>query len=452
AGMESESIERRLKAERQILASLDHPYIARLYDGGSTADGRPYFVLEYIDGVPLDEFCEQNQLSVDERLTLFGKVCEAVHYAHQNLVVHRDLKPSNILVTAEGEPRLLDFGIAKLLNPDLHGTGLEPTATWHRLLTPNYASPEQVRGKLVTTATDVYSLGVLLYKILCGRLPHQLTGLSVHEIESVLSEAEPLPPSRVVAEPAADGDETEARPREPEASAGGGAALRRQLSGDLDAIVLKALRSAPQHRYGSVEQMAADVRRFQEGRPVVARAGSWRYRAGKFLGRNRRGLALAAALVLAAASFVVALALQAARVAYQRDQARLERDLKSQVLLLVQEIFEQSNPFVVPGQELTVREALERTVPLLQGSLGDQPAVRAELLHTSGTLLGILGSHDLAREELEEALELRRGDEEEMGPGLALSLASLAGVYRDQGDLEKAECLAREAVERSRDL
>ncbi|MCA9556787.1 MAG: serine/threonine protein kinase, partial [Myxococcales bacterium] len=189
---------RRFWAERQILASLEHPYIARLYDGGATDDGLPYLVMEYVEGAPLDRYCDRQGLSVEERIRLFLKVCEAVHYAHQNLVVHRDLKPTNIVVTAGGEPKLLDFGIAKLLNPELGPSDLMPTATWVRLLTPQYASPEQVRGAPVTTATDVYSLGVLLFELLTGRRPFALEGLSPSGIERVLDgEAAPLPSTAV---------------------------------------------------------------------------------------------------------------------------------------------------------------------------------------------------------------------------------------------------------------
>ncbi|MEE8525633.1 MAG: serine/threonine-protein kinase, partial [Thermoanaerobaculia bacterium] len=440
--MESEAILGRLRTERRILASLDHPYIARLFDGGTTDDGLPYFVMEYVEGVAIDAYCEQNQLSIDERLTLFRKVCAAVHAAHQNLVVHRDIKPSNILVDADGDPKLLDFGIAKLLHPELVSSGLEPTATWHRILTPSYASPEQIRGKLITTVSDVYSLGVLLYQLLTGRLPHDFTGRSPGEIESILTDTEPLPPSVAVAAEPAD--------RRPEGDFGG--ELRRRLAGDLDAIVLKALRSAPHRRYGSVERLAADVERCQQGLPVEAREGSWRYRTGKFVRRNRRALAGAAAVALLVVGFAVAMALQARRVAFERDQARLERDKKSQVLSLLLEIFEFSNPYVVPGEELTVREALQRSVPVLEGALRDQPDLRAELLHTSGSILGLLDVPDAARDQLEEALKIRRELHGEEHLEVVETLTALAAAYRELGELEHAEELARRSLAIARGL
>ncbi len=465
-GMESEVVLRRLRTERQILASLEHPYIARLYDGGSTAEGLPYFVLEYVEGVPIDTYLERNQLSVDERLTLFRKVCEAVHYAHQNLVVHRDLKPSNILVTAAGEPRLLDFGIAKLLNPELAVGSLEATETWHRVLTPNYASPEQIRGDLITTASDVYSLGVLLYRLLTGCLPYRLTGRSVQEIESIISDSEPLPPSRAVTrqlENAAGRAAAGSGPSTVGSGEAGGTEdelprlpridlLPSQLAGDLDAIVLKSLRSTPAQRYSSVERLAADIERHQLGLPVAARAGSWRYHAGKFVRRNRRAVAVAAAFALLVVGFIVATAMQVSRVSFERDQARSERDKKAQVLQLVLELFEFSNPYVVPGQELTVREALERSMPVLDEGLSEQPAIRAELLHTSGSILNVLGAHDNARHQLAEALEIRRqlyGDDH---PDVAVSLSALAGALRGVGELDEAEELARRAVVIARTL
>ena len=301
-GMENAAILRRLRTERQILASLDHPYIARLFDGGSTEDGLPYFVMEYVDGLSIDAYCQHNQLTLGERLALFRKVCTAVHYAHQNLVVHRDIKPSNILVSAGGEPKLLDFGIAKLLNPDMAAAESEPTATWQRVMTPSYASPEQVRGKHITTASDIYSLGVLLYKILTGRLPRSFKGRSQEEIEQLLTDTEPLPPSAAVVLP------PQGTPSPLETSSGSwtpepSRRFHKQLRGDLDAIVLKALRSVPARRYGSVEKLADDIERYQRGLPVLARAGTWRFRVGKYVRRNRTAVAVATAVFGAAGGF-----------------------------------------------------------------------------------------------------------------------------------------------------
>ncbi|MEM7349777.1 MAG: serine/threonine-protein kinase [Acidobacteriota bacterium] len=453
---ETESMLRRLRVERQILANLEHPNIARLYDGGNTTEGLPYFVMEYIDGLQIDTYCKQYRLSVDDRLNLFKQVCAAVHYAHQNLVVHRDIKPSNILVTADGVPKLLDFGIAKLLNPGLVASEIEPTATWQRMLTPSYASPEQIRGKLVTTVSDVYSLGVLLYELLTGRLPYEMHGRSAHEIERLLTETEPPKPSQVVAQSTTSGRPSESE--KPAAKTGGDSAeepepqssraLTRSLTGDLDAIVLKALRSTPPQRYDSVERFAADIERFQQGLPVAARSGGWRYRATKFVRRNRRGVAALVALAILLLGFAGALLLQNERVRQQRDQAQLESAKKSQVVSLILDIFELSDPYVVPDAELTVREALEHSVPLLADGLDEQPDVRAELLHAAGSILSVLGVYSGAEEQLTEALEIRRGLYGDDSPSVARSMSALAAVRRElDDDLSEAERLAREAVE-----
>lgn len=449
-GMETEPILRRLRTERQILASLDHPYVARLFDGGSTEDGLPFFVMEYVEGSPIDRYCEQNELSLDDRLSLFRKVCSAVHYAHQNLVIHRDIKPSNILVTTGGDPKLLDFGIARLLNPDLISTEVEPTATWQRVMTPSYASPEHLRGLQVTTGSDVYSLGVLLYKLLTGRLPRTFTGRSPSEIERLLSETEPPRPSTVEVEPTS--------PKADRETTGGTAVtgwartLPKQLAGDLDAIVLKALRTAPVQRYGSVAQLDADIERYQQGLPVEARAGSWRYRTGKFLRRHRRAAVALAGLAVLLVGFVVAMALQSARVTRERDQARLERDKKQEVLELILEVFRLSNPFVLPGEELTVRDALARSVPVLESGLQNQPEVRAELLQTSGSILTVLGDYQPALVQLEEALDLRQKLPETPPGELVEALSGLAAVRKELGELEEAETLAIRAVDLARSL
>jgi WD40 repeat protein len=276
-GMDTDEILRRFLTERQVLAGLEHPNIARLHDGGATDDGRPYLVMELVEGVPIDEHCTKQRLAIDDRLGLFLKVCSAVQSAHQSMVVHRDIKPTNILVTEDGEPKLLDFGIAKVLDPspaEVAASALGMTVTEARILTPRYASPEQVGGRMITTASDVYSLGVVLYELLTGREPYRLTTGSRAELEDVVCTQEPRKPSAIAARPADV----------------------RRLRGDLDTIVLKTLRKEPERRYASVEQLAEDIRRHLEGLPVLARPGTFLYRTGRFVSRN--GVAVAAAAVL----------------------------------------------------------------------------------------------------------------------------------------------------------
>jgi serine/threonine protein kinase len=300
-GFDTDEVRRRFRNERQILACLEHPNIARLLDGGTTEDGLSYFVMEYVEGQPLNEYADAHRLSTVERLKLFRIICAAVTHAHQNLVVHRDLKPSNILVTSEGTPKLLDFGIAKLLHGDSLSEAETMTATNLRVLTPEYASPEQVRGLPVTTATDVYSLGVLLYELLTGHRPYRLKNRHPQEIERVICEEQPDRPSIVIThtkEAANEGSETrgasvtpqtvsEARETTPDK-------LRRRLAGDLDNIVLMAMRKEPSRRYASVGQFSEDIRWHLEGLPVLARKDTFSYRASKFVNRNKLDVAAAA--------------------------------------------------------------------------------------------------------------------------------------------------------------
>ena len=439
---------RRLRTERQILAGLDHANIARLYDGGATTDGRPYFVMEYIEGLPIDRYCDAHQLTLDERLQLFCKICSAVHYAHQNLVVHRDLKPSNILVDASGEPKLLDFGIAKLLNPELTAASeLEPTATWHRMLTPQYASPEQVRGKLITTASDVYSLGVLLFKLLTGLHPFRLDNRSAMEIEQILTQQEPPRPSTVVVD-LQDSDmpaDERARKRNllPQE-------LAKQLSGDLDAIVTKALRAGPQQRYGSPERLAEDIERYRQGLPVEARQGTFQYRAGRLLRRRRVAFSVGAVISLLVLAFGWTLARQAGVVATERDQARLERQQKDTVLKLLLELLKVGDPYTGLGEQLTVREALEASREPLRRRLRDQPELLAELLHTTGVVYNNLGLWARARSDLEEALEIRLGILGEDHGDVAETRSALGVILAELGEETRSLELTRAALAAAR--
>lgn len=301
-GIDTEQVLHRFRNERQTLAALDHSNIVKLLDGGSSEDGSPYLVMEYVEGLPIDQYCDLNKLSIDDRLRLFREVCSAVQYAHEKLVIHRDLKPGNILIAKGGMPRLLDFGIAKLLNPECFQTPFVTRTNW-RPMTPEYASPEQIRGQAVTTATDVYSLGVLLFELLTGHRPYRSADQSLLEMERLVCEGEPERPSAVInrkeEKVSSDGDARTAITPEGVSNQRGllPAELQRRLRGDLDTIVMKALRKEPERRYSSVEELSRDIERYLTGMPVKARKSTIAYRSGRFLRRHRESLA-AALLVL----------------------------------------------------------------------------------------------------------------------------------------------------------
>ncbi|HEX9918814.1 MAG TPA: serine/threonine-protein kinase, partial [Pyrinomonadaceae bacterium] len=362
-GMDTDFVLRRFRHERQALAALDHPHIARLLDAGATDDGLPYIIMEYVEGQDIDRYCDEHRLSINARLRLFLAVCAGVSHAHQSLIIHRDIKPSNILVTGEGTPKLLDFGIAKILNPTLADAPLEHTATALRMLTPDYASPEQVRGERVTTASDVYSLGVLLYLLLTGRRPYHFRTHQLEEIARVVCEQNPLRPSAAIdSAVSATGNNFETaratreggvdRPTDSahERQQGGDEApgmtggtpsldelaharssapdrLRRSLADDLDNIVLKALRKEPSRRYASVEQFAEDIERHLGGLPVRARADTFTYRSRKFVGRNKAGIAAAVGVALSLVGGLTATTWQwrVAQVERARAEAEGER-------------------------------------------------------------------------------------------------------------------------------
>jgi serine/threonine-protein kinase len=420
----------RFRVERQILASLDHPHIAKLLDGGSTTEGVPFLVMDHVEGVPIDEYCDRRRLPLPGRLELFRKVCDAVQYAHANLVVHRDIKPSNILVRTDGEPKLLDFGIAKLLNPGLAAIRVEPTRADAYAMTPEYASPEQVRGEAVTTATDVYSLGVLLHKLLTGCLPYSADKGTLPEIVRAVCEEEPARPSLRVRslEPAA----AEARSASPRS-------LSRQLAGDLDNILLKALRKEPERRYGSVEQLSEDVRRALEGRPVTARPDTFAYRSAKFLRRHPAGVALAGA----AAALVIA---SAVTTAVQSVRLRRALGMAEAVTRFLRDTLGSANPYGGVGREATLVEVLDRAVPRIDASVADQPEIDATVRAIIGTTYRDVGRYHEARPLLERALETRRRALGDLHPAVAESLLDLGALLTQTGDLDRAEKLCREAL------
>lgn len=329
-GMDSEDILHRFEMERQLLSGLNHPNIARLIDGGTTDDGRPFFALEFVDGQPIDKYCDTNKLSTRDRLSLFRKVCSAVHYAHQNLIVHRDLKPGNVLINPQGDPKLLDFGIAKLLNPTLF-QAVAVTGPSVRLMTPEYASPEQVKGEPITTASDIYSLGVMLYELLTGRRPYKFKTRLQQEIVRIVCEEPPEKPSTVISraddEPVGEGKTRRVDPTTiAETREGGLDRLRRRLRGDIDDIVLKALEKTPTRRYQSAEQFSEDINRHLTGEPVIARPPSISYRAAKFVERNRGKVLAAAAVALALVAGTIGTSVQWARAEQARQEEHEQRN------------------------------------------------------------------------------------------------------------------------------
>jgi len=435
SGLGPEALQRFL-IERQILARLEHPNIARLYDGGSTEDGRPYLVMELVEGLPVDEYCDRHQLDVDQRLDLFRRICAAVQYAHQNLLVHRDLKPGNILVTAAGEPKLLDFGIAKRLE---RGPATQPdlTQTGSRIMTPSYASPEQVKGEPITTASDVYSLGVLLYGLLAGRGPYRNgLGRLPHEIERAICEEAPERPSVALFRPGAPpmaeeiGRDRRARPQ----------ALRRRLQGDLDNVVLMALRKEPERRYGSAAQLAGDLESHLQSLPVVARPDTLPYRARKFLRRHRTGVAAAAVVVLLAVLFMVSLVAQGRRVARERDKARY-------ALGFLVDTFKEADPYHTQGERLTADEILSRGAERVSRDLTGQPDVQAALMDAIGEVELGLGRYDRAEPLLKQGLALRRGLFGPESLETAESLEHLGRLRQDRSAFADSEALLRQALE-----
>ncbi len=423
-GLDSPELARRFRRERQILAVLDHPAIARLLDGG-TIDGRPYLVLEYVEGRPLDRWCREEKPSLARRLALFEAICGAVAYAHQNLIVHRDLKPANILVTADGSPKLLDFGISKLLNPELSPLTLAPTALGLEPMTPDYASPEQLRGAPITTASDVFSLGVLLFELLADRHPFRRPGQTRAALLRRIDEEEPERPSA-----AARANETsDDRP----------AIAPRRLQGDLDAIVGKALRKEPHRRYASVAQLAEDLERYRAGAPVLAHKGTRGYRLRKWIGRHRIAVAAAATLVAVSLGFGALMASNARSLARERDAAERARQRAEQVKKLLIELFEVSDPDRATGATITAREVLDRGVERLARPLGDPPEVRADLLNTVGTIHRRLGLLASAEPLLARALALRQKAAGGAGDlAVAESLHAFGELRGDQGRYPEA--------------
>ncbi|MEO6393456.1 MAG: protein kinase, partial [Pyrinomonadaceae bacterium] len=428
--MVDSDLARRFRRERQILASLNHPNIARLLDGGVTETGTPFLVMEYVKGEALTTFAQDQQLDLNARLHLFLDVCGAVAYAHRNLIVHRDLKPNNILVSSEGAPKLLDFGLAKLLDGDLTSDVAE-TQTGFRALTPAYASPEQFTGEAITTASDIYSLGTVFYELLTNERPFNFEGKNLEQIIRSISGSQPPLPSSV-------------KQQDPKAPAA-------KLAGDLDNIALKALRKEPERRYQSAEQFADDVERYLNGRPVLARPSTFRYRAEKFVLRNRVAVATASLVVLAVLAGLVATVWQSRVAARERDQARLAQARAEQLNTFLQSILSAASP-EEKGKDAKVIEVLNDAAQNIDAEFVGQPESKAQALLTIGQTYIQLGLMDEAEKMLRPALKLNLELYGESNHSTAASQAALAVPLLNRSKFEEAEGLLKQAIATERKL
>jgi eukaryotic-like serine/threonine-protein kinase len=448
----------RFRNERQILASLDHPNIARMLDGGTTADGLPYLVMEFIDGLPITEYCDQKKVTVDERLQLFRTVCAAVHYAHQRLVIHRDIKPGNILVTSEGVPKLLDFGIAKILDPELLGN-VTLTSAGLLVMTPEYASPEQLQGKTITTATDVYSLGLVLYELLAGRPAYRFTSRMPYQVARAVLETDPEKPSTAIRRR----ETTEERPQEksvltPEVvSSLRGASvekLERSLSGDLDNIVLKAIRKEPNLRYSSADQLSDDIRRHLENLPVLARKSTFAYRCRKYIARHKFGMASVVLITLSLLAGIIS-ATREARIA-RANQLRAEQrfnDVRKLANSLMFEIHDSIKdlPGATKAREILASDARQYLDSLSREANGD-PSLQHDMAAAYdrlGDVYGSIGAANLgdfaaASQSYAKALAIRESlaaanpKDSQLQMELADEYFRVEGIQQSNGDFASA--------------
>jgi len=420
---------RRFDDERQILARLQHPNIARLIDGGTTADGEPWLAMEYVAGLRIDEYCRAHGLDVPARLALFRKVCAAIDYAHRNLVVHRDIKPSNVLVDDEGEPKVLDFGLARLFADE--DSQAAPTVTEHRALTPRYASPEQLKGEPLTISTDVYSLSVLLYELLAGASPYEASTNDPAALHFAICDGDREPPSSAATRTggAGDGDAREAA---------------RELKGDLDNIVLKGLRAEVERRYGTVGELVEDIGRYLRDEPVMARSDTWQYRTAKFM-KRRRTPVLAALGVIAAIATLSALFVD--RIIAERDAAEAARARAEQVTEFLTDLFASADRFESAGEEITVRDLLDAGAARIRTELADQPVERARLMQRIADTYNALSLHEEAAALSREAWTVRR---ETLGDKHAETLGSKRNyadfVWLAGNDVEESIALLREVL------
>ncbi len=427
-GLDTTEFLQRFHRERRILAGLNHPNIARLLNGGSLENGLPYYVMEHVNGLPITTWCRSQNLDLEQRLNLFRKVCRAVHYAHANLVAHRDLKPCNILVTHEGEPKLLDFGIARVLQEDMD----DATIGAHRLpLTPDYASPEQILGEPVATSCDIYALGVILYQLLTDAKPYSLKGMSEQEMRRAVEENNPTPPSKMLI------------------SLGSKNAQRaKKLRGELDHMVMMALRKDPNRRYSSALQLAEDITRRQRGLPVIARKETTSYLVGKFISRHRAWAAAVSFAVLLLMTFTLVFMRQMKINKRQQIRAEIERDRANQVVRFMEGAF--NNPYHESGREFTASELLEGARRTINWELKDAPDTRLAILDTLGRTYTRMGDYGEARSLLEEAGALLHAESDSQTR--ISHLLDMGELTLKEGHYSEADALYNEALQLAQSL
>lgn len=444
-GMDSEAVVQRFQQERKILASLNHKNIAKLLDGGMTQDGRPYFVMEHVDGLPITQYCDQHRLNISQRLNLFRAVCSAVHHAHKNLIVHRDLKPSNIIVTGSGDLKLLDFGIAKLLDDS---ENQQFTRTGMQLHTPAYASPEQLINDPITTASDIYALGILFYELLTGRRPFEIKR-SEQEFRELVLTGQPVKPSDAVTEIVSITNKTQTAETISQCRSTRVQGLKRTLAGDLDTICMMAMHREADRRYTSASEFASDIQRHLDGLPVSARPDSRVYRLNKFIKRNKASVSIASLAVL---SIILITIFYTSQLKLQRDIAIKERQKSDEVVRFVTGLFEYSKPSRRLGKDISAKDLLDEGANRIQFELVEQPLVQQTLKQVLGEVYYKLGQEQKALDLLTDALAKQRELLGENHLDVATTKLVLALVHQDRGNYDFAAELLSQALQTKKKL
>jgi eukaryotic-like serine/threonine-protein kinase len=447
AGMDTRAALARFESERQALALMEHPNIAKVFDAGATTEGRPYFVMECVPGPPITIYCDSHGLTIHERLALFTQVCDGVQHAHQKAIIHRDLKPSNVLVTEVDRkpvPKIIDFGLAKAVGPRLSQATVY-TEVGGIVGTPDYMSPEQADSseRNIDTRTDVYSLGVILYELLVGALPYSSRSGGAGTpsmLEKIRGEEPTLPSSKLKAMGESSHDSAAKRGEEPHA-------LRRHLRGELDWISMKALEKERSRRYGSPSELSADIQRYLNNEPVLAGPPSTTYRAGKFIRRHRFGVGVAAAAVILLIAFVITMALQARRIAKERDRANREAAASERVTDFMTQMFKVSDPGQARGNSITAREILDKASNEIETGLATDPQLQARMMNVMGAVYENLGLFAQAEPLFRNALEIRRRNLGDKNKDTLQSMYKLAEVLTWRGNTAEAEKLCRESFE-----